>query len=130
MKRVIGILVFALAAAFSYYVHFNKVAKLYNTNRVAIKSVTSGAVEVTVDANDCSQVARYEGHFVRISGRVKKVFRDRIVLECLDVYPHFSLSERVEEGTRILVRGFIKQDRGHYYVDVWDERLISLSGVP
>ena len=130
MRRYVGIILFGIWAAFFYYVHYGKVANMYARSSVKIEKVSPGAMDVTVNAGDCAEIARYEGYYVNVVGKVKKVLGNRIVLGCLDVYLHEGVKVSVHPEDELKVRGFIKQDRGHYFVDVWDERFISLSSKP
>ncbi len=121
MKRTIGIGLFIVVAAVSFYLHFNKVAHTYMTMRVDTGKVVEGRSHATVNGDLCSQLARYEGRFVGITGTVKRVKGNKVELGCLLIVIHTAEKPRLEEGDRIYAEGFIKSDRGMFYVDIWDE---------
>lgn len=134
MKKAVGIVTFAVVAAVSYYLHFNKVANTYLTKRVKLGKVQEGRSEAVIDGASCFEASKYEGRFVRVEGTVEKVFKrgKNLVLNlgCLEVVLHVPVSVEPVAGSKVSLRGFVKNDRGRFYIDIWDDTLISLSARP
>jgi len=126
MRRFVGIAIFALAAAFSFYLHFNRVAKGYLERRVRVDRVSSGRLDVTVSGDRCSELARYEGRFVRITGSVKRVKEKEIEMGCLKIKFHTQKVPEVIPGDRLYLRGFVKFEKGQFVVDVWNTEFVKV----
>ena len=130
LKKWIGIAVFFIFAAYAYKVHFAKISNLYRQRKIEVKRVEEGAISRTLDGNNCEELARYEAHFVKVAGTVKRVGREKVKLGCLEIRLHIKGKGTFEPGERVCVKGFIKEDRGLFYIDVWDESAISLCEGP
>ncbi len=130
LKKWIGIGIFFIFAAYAYKIHFAKIINIYRQKRIEVKRVEEGAVSRTIDGENCEELAKYEAHFAKVTGIVKSIKDGKVKLGCLELRMHTKDRKTFKPGEKICVKGFIKEDRGLFYIDIWDESAISLCEEP
>jgi len=130
MKRGAGIILFACLAAFAFYVHFNKMARILSIKGINIEKVSKGKIEKVLSSEDCENLKRYKAHFIEVEGKIDDISFDenKIIIKtgCLQITLLEPVKE-IEKGKFLRAKGFLREVNGTLEMTVYDPQNISTS---